>query len=64
LHFKDSSDDDDEKPVHSGSTLETVTKEVEEMDLDKQEFIRDEIIKVEQTLTTEIESLSHQIEAK
>jgi hypothetical protein len=34
-----------------------VTEEVEEMDVGKQEFIRDEIIKVEQTLSAEIESL-------
>jgi hypothetical protein len=34
-----------------------VSEEVEEMDVGKQEFIRDEIIKVEQTLSAEIESL-------
>jgi hypothetical protein len=34
-----------------------VTEEVEDMDVGKQEFIRDEIIKVEQTLSAEIESL-------
>jgi hypothetical protein len=34
-----------------------VSEEAEEMDVGKQEFIRDEIIKVEQTLSAEIESL-------
>jgi hypothetical protein len=39
-------------------------EEVGEMDMAKQEFIRDEIVKVEQTLAGEIESLSHQIQVK
>ena len=64
LHFNNSSDDDDDKPINSGSTLQPVTEEVEDMDMGKQEFIRDEIIKVEQTLSAEIESLQHQIQAK
>jgi hypothetical protein len=34
-----------------------VSEEAEEMDVSKQEFIRDEIIKVEQKLSAEIESL-------
>ena len=62
LHFNNSSDDDDDKEVHSGSTLQT--EEVGEMDMAKQEFIRDEIVKVEQTLATEIESLQNQIQVK
>jgi hypothetical protein len=64
LHFNNSSDDDDDKQVHSGSTLQTVAEEVEEMDVAKQEFIRDEIVKVEQTLAAEVESLLHQIQVK
>ena len=55
MNFNNSSDDDDDKRVHSGSTLQTEV--VGEMDMAKQEFIRDEIVKVEQTLATEIESL-------
>ena len=62
LHFNNSSDDDDDKQVHSESTV--TVEEVGEMDVAKQEFIRDEIVKVEQTLAGEIESLSHQIQVK